>query len=98
MVFIPLNVREDPVGDWTYKTVHSYLSAETMNQVMRMIQESPNYELGDLGHILPVGSPDAVGFIKEDGDFYRFDLANTERKHLKPHHEFLLGLISKLDM
>ena len=91
--------REYPIIAWEYHAALDDLSPEEVGRFVCAIQESDKYEIGHLGHIFPVDSSDAIGFIGEEDQFGnargRFDLINKNREEFQGHHIRLLDILGE---
>lgn len=78
-------IREDK-----YHTIQENLTPQEIARFVCKIQESKEYDLGQLGHVLITGTEIAVGYIGDD----KIDLVDSHENSLHSHHNLLIDILS----
>ena len=74
--------------DYAYQTIYQGLPPWEMAAIIYKIQNSLQYELDDLSHVVLRGSDTRVGYLGDDS----LELVNPADERLKKHHKSLVSL------
>ena len=67
----------------TYKPIYTNRSQIEMAKMICKIQNSSQYEINDLNHIIVKNSSKKIGYFGDD----TFEIVDSDNKKLKKHHK-----------
>lgn len=82
---------EHPVKDHEYHSVQENLDPPEIARFIYGIQESAEYILSDLGHILLSGTQTVIGYIGDE----HVDLVDSSDRSIHIHQNSLISLLSE---